>query len=52
MLNADTIGVVTSSLDDLTDKNLFAYCDNNPIVRRDSGGYIWGMVLWKSVCKY
>lgn len=45
MLNADTIGVVTSSLDDLTDKNLFAYCDNNPIVRRDSSGYIWETVL-------
>ena len=36
MLNADTVGIVTTSLDDLTDKNLFAYCDNNPIVRRDS----------------
>ena len=45
MLNADAIGVVTSSLDDLTDKNLFAYCDNNPIVRRDSSGYIWETVL-------
>ena len=45
MLNADTIGVVTSSLDDLTDKNLFAYCDNNPIVRRDSSGYVWETVL-------
>ena len=45
MLYADTIGVVTSSLDDLTDKNLFAYCDNNPIVRRDSSGYIWETVL-------
>ena len=52
MLNADTIGVVTSSLDDLTDKNLFAYCDNNPIVRRDSSGYVWETVLWKRVCKY
>ena len=45
MLNADTIGVVTSSLDDLTDKHLVAYCDNNPIVRRDSSGYIWETVL-------
>lgn len=29
----------------LTDKNLFAYCDNNPIVRIDIGGNIWETVL-------
>ena len=22
----------------LTDKNLYAYCDNNPVVRKDAGG--------------
>ena len=25
----------------LTDKNLYAYCDNNPVVRKDAGGAIW-----------
>ena len=29
----------------LTDKNLFAYCDNNPIVRIDIGGNVWETVL-------
>ena len=29
----------------LTDKNLYAYCDNNPIVRRDMDGALWGFVL-------
>lgn len=32
MLNADDPGVVTATLGELTDKNLFAYCDNNPIM--------------------
>ena len=25
----------------LTDKNLYAYCDNNPVVRKDTGGEYW-----------
>ncbi len=25
----------------LTDKNLYAYCDNNPVMRSDSGGAFW-----------
>lgn len=29
----------------LTDKNLFAYCDNNPVVRKDSGGAFWETVF-------
>ena len=29
----------------LTDKNLFAYCDNNPVVRIDIGGNIWETVF-------
>ena len=29
----------------LTDKNLFAYCDNNPIVRADGDGEFWDTVF-------
>ena len=29
----------------LTDKNLFAYCDNNPVVRADHGGDFWHIVV-------
>ena len=29
----------------LTDKNLYAYCDNNPIVRVDSTGAVWETVF-------
>ena len=29
----------------LTDKNLYAYCDNNPITRADNGGAYWD-IIW------
>ena len=29
----------------MTDKNLFAYCDNNPVVRVDHGGQFWDTVF-------
>ena len=28
-----------------TDKNLYAYCDNNPVMRVDNGGEFWDVVL-------
>ena len=29
----------------LTDKNLYAYCDNNPVIRADHGGDFWHLVV-------
>lgn len=29
---------------DLYDKNLYGYCDNNPVIRKDSNGEIWTTV--------
>lgn len=26
------------------DKNIYAYCDNNPVSRKDSGGTCWELV--------
>lgn len=43
-INADDIGLVTASPNTLTDKNLYAYCDNNPITRADDGGDFWEVV--------
>ena len=40
-INADTVDLVLASQTTLTDKNLYAYCDNNPVVRKDAGGAIW-----------
>lgn len=44
-INADTTDVLGASLDKANwDKNLFAYCDNNPIIRIDHGGQIWMLI--------
>ncbi len=41
-INADSPVVPTISPDSATwDKNLFAYCDNNPVNRKDDGGQFW-----------
>ena len=44
-LNADIPDVLTVTPNALTDKNLFAYCDNNPVVRSDYGGEFWNVVI-------
>ena len=40
-INIDAFDTLTATMDDVTDKNLFAYCDNNPIMRFDSDGEFW-----------
>ena len=41
-INADTAAVVAASPDKANwDKNLFAYCDNDPVSRKDDGGDLW-----------
>ena len=37
--------MLTATPTALTDKNLFAYCDNNPITRADNGGEFWNIVI-------
>jgi RHS repeat-associated protein len=44
-INADVPDVITASPTALTDKNLFAYCDNNPVMRVDENGEFWGPTL-------
>ena len=43
-INADTTDILEAQ-DDLYDKNLFAYCDNNPVVRTDDDGEFWHIVI-------
>ena len=40
-INRDTSEILTATPTGLTDKNLFAYCDNNPIMHIDQGGQFW-----------
>lgn len=45
-VNADTADVLGASPDKANwDKNLFAYCDNDPVNRQDNGGDLWQEVL-------
>ena len=44
-INADSAALPTANLSGYTDKNLYAYCDNNPVVRKDDGGMFWGTVF-------
>ncbi len=44
-VNCDAIDVLNASPLNFVDKNLYAYCDNNPVVRIDVGGQIWESVF-------
>ena len=48
-INSDTTNILTAAPTALTDKNLFAYCDNNPIMRSDNGGDFWHIVVGAAV---
>ena len=43
-INADDTDTLLCSPNELTDKNLYAYCDNNPIMRIDHGGDFWMLI--------
>ena len=43
-MNADFAEVVGNE-STLTDKNLYAYCDNNPIMRVDEDGEFWNIAI-------
>ena len=48
-INADTPTVTLLSPGSATwDKNLFAYCDNDPVMRIDAGGQLW--TVWATFC--
>ena len=40
-ISMDDPGVLGASPEALTDKNLYIYCDNNPVMRTDATGDIW-----------
>ena len=48
-ISPDYPDVITASPTALTDKNLFAYCDNNPIMRVDEDGELWNYIIGGAV---
>ncbi len=44
-ISPDAASVITATPAGLTDKNLYAYCDNNPVSRADDGGEFWNVLI-------
>ena len=44
-INCDAIAEIAASPMSVTDKNLFAYCDNNPVIRVDLNGDFWHVLV-------
>ena len=44
-ISPDEETVITATPDALTDKNLYVYCDNNPIMSTDEDGEFWHLVV-------
>ena len=44
-INADDVSLIAESPEGFTDKNLYSYCDNNPISRSDDDGDFWHVVI-------
>ena len=44
-ISPDAASVITATPTGLTDKNLYAYCDNNPVTRVDRGGEFWNYIV-------
>ena len=39
-INCDSIGIINNNASDIENKNLYAYCNNNPVMYYDDGGDI------------
>ena len=48
-ISSDQVDVLITNPKQLFDKNLYAYCDNNPIMRTDGDGEFWNWVIGAGV---
>lgn len=44
-ISADKLSTVKASMETLHNENLYLYCDNNPITRKDENGDMWGVAV-------
>ena len=44
-ISADTTAVLTADLMSIYNKDLYSYCDNNPVVRVDTEGEFWNTII-------
>ena len=45
LISSDEMPTIQMSLDSLHNRNLYAYCNENPVMREDGKGYLWGVAL-------
>lgn len=48
-ISPDHANVITATPAALTDKNLYAYCDNNPVMRVDESGKFWHIIAGAAI---
>ena len=49
-ISPDSSSVLSATPGALTDNNLYAYCDNNPVMRADDDGEFWITLVGKFAC--
>ncbi len=49
MINADSLDTLTASPTSAIDKNLFSYCDNDPVNRADDEGGFWHILAGATI---
>ena len=48
-LNADDLSLLMNTDSSVVDKNLYAYCDGNPVMRKDNGGDCWNILVGAAI---
>ena len=48
-ISADVIAVTSTSSETFHNQNLYAYCDGNPLIRKDEDGNIWQMIAGAAI---
>ena len=48
-INCDNIGVINNNVSDIENKNLYAYCNNNPVMYYDDGGDVPVIIVYMLV---
>lgn len=51
-ISADEISAMKSSMDSLHNRNMFSYCNSNPIIRKDGDGNTWQVALISAVAGF
>ena len=51
-ISSDEMSTTCISVETYHNKNLYIYCNENPLTRRDEGGELWGQIIFGAVCGF